>query len=72
MIAGQPRDGGHPKQDRAHFRHSADGTRALLYIEWPIDEAHREAAQAGYHDKRHAMVAGTTGLTADPSKAVPP
>ncbi|MFE9309250.1 hypothetical protein ACFYM5_16355 [Streptomyces sp. NPDC006706] len=72
MIAAQPRDGGHPGQDRAHFRHSADGTRALLYTEWPSDEAHREAAEASHHDKRHEILAGTTGLTADPPKTIPP
>ncbi|MFI9804221.1 hypothetical protein ACIHEJ_07595 [Streptomyces sp. NPDC052301] len=75
MIAAQPRDGGHPVQGRAHFRHSADGTRtperALLYTKWPIDEAHREAAEAGHHDKRQEIPAGTTGLTADPPKTVP-
>ncbi|AEW97186.1 hypothetical protein SCATT_48150 [Streptantibioticus cattleyicolor NRRL 8057 = DSM 46488] len=47
-------------------------TRALLYTEWPGDEAHREGAAAGHHDKRHEILAGTTGLTADPPKTVPP
>ncbi|GHD91042.1 hypothetical protein GCM10010508_38040 [Streptomyces naganishii JCM 4654] len=56
----------------SHFRHSADGTRALPYTEWPSGEAHREAAEAGHHDKRHEILAGTTGLTGDPPKTVPP
>jgi hypothetical protein len=72
VIAAQPREGGLQGQDRAHLRHRADGTRALLYTEWSIGEAHREAAEGGYHDKRHEILAGTTGLTADPPKAVPP
>lgn len=72
MIAAQPRDGGPPGQDRAYFRHSADCTRALLYTEWPSDEAHQEAAEAGHHDKGHEIFAGTTGRRADPPKAVPP
>ncbi|PKW04955.1 hypothetical protein SAMN05428944_0013 [Streptomyces sp. 1222.5] len=38
--------------------------------------AHRrgasEAAEADHHDKRHEILVGATGLTADPPKAVPP
>ncbi|OKJ80050.1 hypothetical protein AMK32_27605 [Streptomyces sp. CB01883] len=61
-----------PGERWARLRHSADGTRALLYTEWPSGGAHQEAAEAGHHDKGHEIFTGTTGRTADPPKAVPP
>ncbi|MFF7359237.1 MULTISPECIES: hypothetical protein [Streptomyces] len=72
VTAARPRRGGRPGQDRAHLPHSADGTRALLYAEWPSGEAHQEAAEAGQHDKGHEIFAGTPGRTAVPPKAVSP
>ncbi|MBT2378372.1 hypothetical protein J7E90_13685 [Streptomyces sp. ISL-111] len=46
----------------AHFLHSADGSRVLLYTEWTSVEAHQEAAAAGDHDATHEIFAGTPGV----------
>ncbi|MCC9710653.1 antibiotic biosynthesis monooxygenase [Streptomyces sp. MNU76] len=62
LIAVQPADGGHPGAVSAHFLLSHDGTRVLLYTEWTGIEAHQEAAEAGDHDKVHALMSGTPGV----------
>ncbi|MFF5978024.1 hypothetical protein ACFY78_04130 [Streptomyces olindensis] len=62
VIAAQPRDGGHPGAISAHFLHSVDGSRVLLYTEWTSAEAHQEAAEAGDHDKGHELFSGTPGV----------
>lgn len=61
VIAAQPKEGGHPGAISAHFLHSTDGTRVLLYTEWTSTEAHQEAAEAGDHDKGHEIFSGTPG-----------
>ncbi|MFF7310204.1 antibiotic biosynthesis monooxygenase [Streptomyces sp. NPDC008137] len=62
VIAAQPREGGHPGAISAHFLHSVDGSRVLLYTEWTSAEAHQEAAEAGDHDQGHALFSGTPGV----------
>ncbi|MEU4484211.1 antibiotic biosynthesis monooxygenase [Streptomyces purpurascens] len=62
VIAAQPREGGHPGAISAHFLHSADGSRVLLYTEWTSAEAHQEAAEAGDHDQGHELFSGTPGV----------
>ncbi|MGZ3118224.1 hypothetical protein [Streptomyces sp. H62] len=62
LIAVQPEDGGHPGAISAHFMLSADGSRVLLYTEWTTPEAHQEAAEAGDHDKAHAIMSDTPGV----------
>ncbi|MBR8643128.1 antibiotic biosynthesis monooxygenase [Streptomyces tuirus] len=62
VIAAQPGDGGHPGAISAHFLHSVDGSRVLLYTEWTSAEAHQEAAEAGDHDKGHELFSGTPGV----------
>jgi heme-degrading monooxygenase HmoA len=62
VIAAQPREGGHPGAVSAHFLHSVDGSRVLLYTEWTSTEAHQEAAEAGDHDKGHELFSGTPGV----------
>ncbi|MER6806980.1 MULTISPECIES: antibiotic biosynthesis monooxygenase family protein [Streptomyces] len=62
VIAAQPEEGGHPGAISAHFLHSADGSRVLLYTEWTSVEAHQEAAEAGDHDKGHEIFSGTPGV----------
>ncbi|MEU9395722.1 hypothetical protein AB0D86_37705 [Streptomyces sp. NPDC048324] len=62
LSAVQPADGGHPGAISAHFLLSADGSRVLLYAEWTSTEAHQEAAEAGDHDKAHAIMSGTPGV----------
>ncbi|MCC9706596.1 antibiotic biosynthesis monooxygenase [Streptomyces sp. MNU76] len=62
VIAAQPKEGGHPGAISAHFLHSADGGRVLLYTEWTSIEAHQEAAEAGHHDKGHEIFAATPGV----------
>ncbi|MET9811715.1 hypothetical protein [Streptomyces sp. NPDC006355] len=62
VIAAQPRDGGHPGAISAHFLHSVDGSRVLLYTEWTSVEAHQEAAEAGDHDQGHEIFSGTPGV----------
>ncbi|MCC9738472.1 antibiotic biosynthesis monooxygenase [Streptomyces sp. MNU89] len=62
VVAAQPEGGGHPGAISAHFLHSTDGSRVLLYTEWTSIEAHRQAADAGQHDKGHEIFAGTPGV----------
>lgn len=62
VIAAQPKEGGHPGAISAHFLHSADGSRVLLYTEWTSVEAHQEAAEAGDHDKGHEIFSSTPGV----------
>ncbi|MGW0374214.1 antibiotic biosynthesis monooxygenase, partial [Streptomyces coeruleorubidus] len=62
VIEAQPREGGHPGAISAHFLHSVDGSRVLLYTEWTSAEAHQEAAEAGDHDKGHELFSGTPGV----------
>ncbi|GAB2891788.1 antibiotic biosynthesis monooxygenase [Streptomyces deserti] len=62
VIAAQPKEGGHPGAISAHFLHSTDGSRVLLYTEWTSIEAHQEAAEAGDHDKGHEIFSGTPGV----------
>jgi heme-degrading monooxygenase HmoA len=62
VIAAQPREGGHPGAISAHFLHSVDGSRVLLYTEWTSAAAHQEAAEAGDHDKGHELFSGTPGV----------
>jgi heme-degrading monooxygenase HmoA len=62
VIEAQPREGGHPGAISAHFLHSVDGSRVLLYTEWTSVEAHQEAAEAGDHDKGHELFSGTPGV----------
>ncbi|MFB7929418.1 antibiotic biosynthesis monooxygenase [Streptomyces sp. NPDC056039] len=62
VIAAQPPEGGHPGAISAHFLHSVDGSRVLLYTEWTSAEAHQEAAEAGGHDKAHELFSGTPGV----------
>ncbi|MFI6371480.1 antibiotic biosynthesis monooxygenase family protein [Streptomyces sp. NPDC050546] len=61
-IAAQPREGGHPGAISAHFLHSVDGSRVLLYTEWTSTEAHQEATEAGDHDQGHELFSGTPGV----------
>ncbi|MGW0500539.1 antibiotic biosynthesis monooxygenase [Streptomyces sp. NPDC003007] len=62
VIAAQPKDGGHRGAISAHFLHSADGSRVLLYTEWISVEAHEEAAEAGDHDQGHEIFSSTPGV----------
>ncbi|KUL26372.1 antibiotic biosynthesis monooxygenase [Streptomyces regalis] len=62
VIAAQPKEGGHPGAISAHFLHSADGSRVLLYTEWTSVQAHQEAAEAGDHDKGHEIFSQTPGV----------
>ncbi|GAA2946141.1 MULTISPECIES: antibiotic biosynthesis monooxygenase [Streptomyces] len=62
VIAAQPGEGGHPGAISAHFLHSVDGSRVLLYTEWTSAEAHQEAAEAGDHDEGHELFSGTPGV----------
>ncbi|MFD3735768.1 antibiotic biosynthesis monooxygenase family protein [Streptomyces sp. NPDC058632] len=62
VLAVQPEEGGHPGAISAHFLHSTDGSRVLLYTEWTSVEAHQEAAEAGDHDKGHEIFSGTPGV----------
>ncbi|MFE5958120.1 antibiotic biosynthesis monooxygenase family protein [Streptomyces rubiginosohelvolus] len=62
VIAAQSRDESPPGAISAHFLHSADGSRVLLYTEWTSVEAHQEAAAAGDHDGTHAIFADTPGV----------
>ncbi|MCT9145089.1 antibiotic biosynthesis monooxygenase [Streptomyces violarus] len=62
VIAAQPREGGHPGAISAHFLHSVDGSRVLLYTEWTSAEAHQEAAEAGDHDQGHELFSETPGV----------
>ncbi len=62
VIAAQPSEGGHPGAISAHFLHSVDGSRVLLYTEWTTAEAHQEAAEAGDHDEGHELFSGTPGV----------
>ncbi|MGC9544394.1 antibiotic biosynthesis monooxygenase [Streptomyces sp. UG1] len=62
VIDAQPAEGGHPGAISAHFLHSADGSRVLLYTEWTSVEAHQEAAESGHHDKGHEVFSGTPGV----------
>lgn len=62
VIAAQPKDGGHSGAISAHFLHSADGSRVLLYTEWTGAEAHQEAAEAGDHDQGHEIFSSTPGV----------
>jgi heme-degrading monooxygenase HmoA len=62
VIAAQPKEGGHPGAISAHFLHSADGSRVLLYTEWTSVEAHQAAAEAGDHDQGHEIFSGTPGV----------
>ncbi|MFE7901156.1 hypothetical protein ACFU3E_27365 [Streptomyces sp. NPDC057424] len=62
VSAAQPKEGGHPGAISAHFLHSADGSRVLLYTEWTGVEAHQEAAEAGDHDHGHEIFSSTPGV----------
>ncbi|MBT2676280.1 antibiotic biosynthesis monooxygenase [Streptomyces sp. ISL-14] len=62
VIDVQPEEGGHPGAISAHFLHSADGSRVLLYTEWTSVQAHQEAAEAGDHDKGHEIFSRTPGV----------
>ncbi|WP_338781118.1 antibiotic biosynthesis monooxygenase [Streptomyces sp. DG1A-41] len=62
VIAAQPKEGGHPGAISAHFLHSTDGSRVLLYTEWTSVEAHQEAAEAGDHDQGHEILSRTPGV----------
>ncbi|EPJ39074.1 hypothetical protein STAFG_3889 [Streptomyces afghaniensis 772] len=62
VVEAQPREGGHPGAISAHFLHSIDGSRVLLYTEWTTVQAHQESAEAGDHDKGHELFSGTPGV----------
>ncbi|MFC4610461.1 hypothetical protein ACFO9E_22035 [Streptomyces maoxianensis] len=59
---GTGRKAGHPGAISAHFLHSADGSRVLLYTGWTSVEAHQEAAEAGHHDEGHEIFSSTPGV----------
>lgn len=62
LTAALPDDDGHPAAISAHFLLSTDGTRVLHYTEWTSAQAHREAADAGTHDKVHETFSSAPGV----------